>query len=261
MNYNTIIVEKEEGVATVTLNRPDKLNALTPKMLEELEAATEELAHDNDVKVVVITGAGRAFCAGADLDHPIFNMTEPADVKEVMQKFHQIPLNIRKIPKPVIASVNGAAVGAGCNYALACDIVIASETARLGEVFVNIGLHPDCGGTYHLPRLVGTAKACELLFTGKIIDAKEAERIGLVNQVVAADQLETVTKELALSLAKGPFLAISMMKTSIYQGLEMDLASVLEREAATQSICILTDDCKEGISAFKEKRKPIFKGR
>ena len=261
MNYETIILQKEEGIATITLNRPDKLNSLTPKMLDELQAVTEELAQDDNVKVVVITGAGRAFCAGADLDHPIFDATNPADVKEMMQKFHQIPLNTRNMTKPVIASVNGAAVGAGCNYALACDIIVASEKARFGQVFVGIGLHSDCGGTYFLPRLVGVAKACELLFTGKIIDAKEAERIGLVNQVVAEDQLEAATKELALSLAKGPSLAINMIKTSIYQGLEMDLASALEREAAVQSICILTEDCKEGIRAFKEKRKPMFKGR
>ncbi len=260
MDYETIILKKEEGVATIILNRPDRRNAITSTMSAELLKATEELGWDDAVKVVVITGAGPAFCAGGDLES-LLNAT-PLEIAEVIRKGGtRIVLNLRKMLKPVIVSVNGAAVGAGCNLALAGDIIIASENARFGEVFVNIGAHPDWGGTYFLPRLVGVAKACELFFTGKTLDAKEAERIGLVNEVVPADLLETRTQELALSLARGPSVAIGLIKNSIYQGMETDLASALENEAKAQALCFLTDDLKEGLKSFSEKRPPVFTGK
>jgi 2-(1,2-epoxy-1,2-dihydrophenyl)acetyl-CoA isomerase len=260
MDYETIILKKEEGVATIILNRPDRRNAITSTMSAELLKATEELGWDDAVKVVVITGAGPAFCAGGDLES-LLGAT-PLEIAEVIRKGGtRIILNLRKMLKPVIVSVNGAAVGAGCNLALAGDIIIASENARFGEVFVNIGAHPDWGGTYFLPRLVGVTKACELFFTGKTLDAKEAERIGLVNEVVPADLLETRTRELALSLARGPSVAIGLIKNSIYQGLETDLASALENEAKAQALCFLTDDLKEGLKSFSEKRPPVFTGK
>jgi 2-(1,2-epoxy-1,2-dihydrophenyl)acetyl-CoA isomerase len=260
MDYETIILKKEEGVATIILNRPDRRNAITSTMSAELLKATEELGWDDAVKVVVITGAGPAFCAGGDLES-LLGAT-PLEIAEVIRKGGtRIILNLRKMLKPVIVSVNGAAVGAGCNLALAGDIIIASENARFGEVFVNIGAHPDWGGTYFLPRLVGVTKACELFFTGKTLDAKEAERIGLVNEVVPADLLETRTRELALSLARGPSVAIGLIKNSIYQGLETDLASALENEAKAQALCFLTDDLKEGLKSFLEKRPPAFTGK
>ena len=260
MDYETIILKKEEGVATVILNRPERRNAITPTMSAELVKVTEEVGGDDAIKVVVITGAGPAFCAGGDLESMLG--TKPLEVGGSLRKGGaRVVLNLRKMLKPVIASVNGAAVGAGCNLALACDIIIASENARFGEVFAAVGAHPDWGGTYFLPRLVGVAKACELFFTGKILDAKEAERIGMVNEVVPADLLESRTREFALSLARGPSIAIGLTKNSIYQGLEADLAAALENEAKAQTICFLTEDAKEGMKSFLEKRPPTFTGR
>ena len=261
MDYQTIILKKEEGVAIITLNRPERLNALTPKMLEEIITVTREVGEDEGIRAMVVTGAGRAFCAGADLDSPIFSMTNPAEIKEAVQPFSQIVFGLRNLPKPVIASVNGVAAGGGCGIAFACDIIIASDRARFGLAFTNVGLHPNTGCAYFLPRLAGVAKACELIFTSDIIDAREAERIGLVNKVVPAEELEAKTREIALKIAQGPPIAISMAKASIYKSLAMDLPSVLDMEERAQAICILTQDAKEGIRAFLEKRKPLFKGK
>jgi 2-(1,2-epoxy-1,2-dihydrophenyl)acetyl-CoA isomerase len=261
MDYETITYKKEAGVAYIDFNRPDKMNSLTDQMLTESSQAIDEAAKDPEVRVIVLTGSGRAFCAGADLGHPLFEATSPVEIHTGMASFHKLPLQLRNAPKPVIASVNGAAVGAGANLALACDMIIASDQARFGQVFVNIGVHPDTGGTYFLPRAVGVPRACELLMTGRIIDAKEAERIGMVNKVVPADKLEATTRELAESLAKGPPIALSMMKESIYQALEMDLPTALEREANCQAILVNSEDNREGIRAFREKRRPEFKGK
>ncbi len=259
MRYDTIMLKKEDKIATIIFNRPEKMNAVTPQMIEEILKVIAELSGDEGIKVVILTGAGRGFCAGSDLEHPVFTMQDPELIKRAVEDFGRLSLGLRSMPKPVIASVNGPAVGAGCNFALACDIIIASEGARFGQAFVNIGLHPDSGGSYFLPRLVGIAKACELIFTGKIIDAREAEKIGLVNQVVPASLLEAKTRELALQLAQGPTLALGLAKTSLYQGLEMNLYQVLEMEAKAQTLCILSGDVIEGIKAFREKRKPDFK--
>ena len=261
MDYETIILEREEGIATITLNRPEKVNAATLQMITELIEAIGELSRDDNVKVVILTGAGRVFCPGADHTHPVFKSENPAEVRQWVHQFGEVSFGLRSLPQPVIASVNGAAVGAGCSFALACDIIIASENARFSQGFVNIGLIPDSGGCYFLPRLIGVAKACELVFTGDMIDAREAERMGLVNKVVPADLLATTTRELALRLAKGPTAALRSAKTCIYQGLEMDLASVIERETDAQTVCILSEDCKEGLRAFAEKRPPVFRGR
>jgi 2-(1,2-epoxy-1,2-dihydrophenyl)acetyl-CoA isomerase len=178
-----------------------------------------------------------------------------------VEPFGKVSYSIRTLRKPVIASVNGIAAGGGCGWVIACDIIIASEDARFTMAFVNVGLHPDCGSIYFLPRLVGTAKASELIFTGDIIDAYKAESIGLINRVVPAEQLADATMELASQIAKGPPIAMGMAKTTLYEGLEMDLASVIEAEARALSICVLTQDCKEGIKALKEKRKPNFIGK
>ena len=261
MNYQTIIITKEEDVATITLNRPEVMNAVNEEMLKELVEATREVGDDEAVKAVILTGAGRAFCAGGDLEAPMYKITNSAEMRGLIVEFGKIPLNLRNMLKPVIAAVNGAAVGAGLGFALAADIIIASERARFGHVYRNIGLMSDCGSIYFLPRLIGVSRACEIIFTGKVIDAREAERIGLVNKVVPADQLESVTKELALKLAKGPSVAIGLAKISIYQGLGMDLPTAIEWEARAHAISMLTEDMQEGIKAFKEKREPVFKGK
>lgn len=261
MAYEALILKRESGVATITFNRPDKLNSLSPKLIDEIPQALEEVGADKSVRSVVLTGAGRAFSAGAELDSPIFTMTSPADLKDFFAPVTRTILAIRNMPKPVIAAVNGPAVGGAMNMVLACDIIIASETARFGEVFINIGLQPDYGGTYLLPHLIGVGKAMELMLTGRLFDAREAERLGIVTQVVPADKLESVAQELARKLADAPPLAVAATKTSVYQALTMNLPMALESESRGQSMLFLTQDMKEGIKAFLEKRKPVFKGK
>lgn len=260
MPYETILYRKEAGVGYIILNRPKTLNSLTDQMISELVQVVDEVADDPEARVVVITGAGRGFCSGADMSLSIFTGT-PGEIEKVLTLWHLVPAKLRSMPKPIIASVNGTAVGGGAGLALACDIVIASEQARFGQVFVNLGVHPDTGATYTLPRLVGVAKAMELLLTGRIVDAREAEAMGMVNKVVPAGSLETTTKELAESLAKGPPLALGMLKQSVYQALQTDLATAIRREIDCLTITILTEDCKEGTKAFLEKRKPEFRGK
>jgi enoyl-CoA hydratase/carnithine racemase len=261
MKYQKLILTKENGIATIILNRPEVLNALNAKLSEELELAIEEVRKDNAVRVLVITGAGRAFCAGGDMkDLPV----SPGDVvatTAALEQLHKVLLGVRQLEKPVIASVNGVAVGGGCDLALMCDIRIASENAKFGEAYVHVGGTSDSGGTYLLPHLIGTAKACELLFTGDMIDAKEAERIGLVNKVVPADKLTSTTQELAAKLAKGPPIAIGMMKTAIYMSLTQDIESAFCHTLYMTSLCLQTEDAKEGIAAFAEKRPPVFRGK
>jgi len=261
MAYESIIYKKEAGMAYITFNNPKQMNSITDQMLTELSEALDEAAKAPEVKVIVLTGSGRAFCSGASLDLRLFKATSSAEVRALMTPFNKIILQLRNAPKPIIASVNGAAVGAGANLALACDIIIASDQARFGQVFVNIGVHPDTGGTYFLPRAVGVPRACELLMTGRIIGAEEAERIGMINKVVPGDKLEAFTKEFAANLANGPPVALSMIKESIYQTMEMDLPMALERESHCQAILINSEDNREGIKAFLEKRKPVFKGK
>lgn len=261
MVYETITVKKEGGVATVTLNRPDAMNTVTEQLIKELVAVTEDLGKDNSVKVVVITHTGRAFSAGADLNAPIFDITNPIEMWKVVVEVGKIPLNLRNMPKPVIAAVNGVAVGAGLGIVLAADIIIASDKSRFGHAYRNIGLMSDAGSIYLLPRLIGVSRACELIFTGKIIDAAEAERIGLVNHVVPADQLEAEVNKLASRLAKGPTATIAMAKASLYQCMGMDLPTALEWEARAHTLTMLAEDMQAGIKAFKEKKEPEFKGK
>ncbi|MFC1925167.1 enoyl-CoA hydratase/isomerase family protein [Chloroflexota bacterium] len=261
MDYKNIILEKGDGIATITLNRPDKMNALNQEMADELFEAVKEVGEDDGVRVMVLTGAGRAFCGGGDVDSPMFSITESRVAEETVDQFGRVTLALSNLTKPSIASINGVAAGGSCGYALACDIVIAAENAKFILPYVNVALHPDCGCTYLLPRAVGVNKACELIFTGDLVDAKEAERIGLVNKVVPADQLGSITRGLAEKIAKGPPIALSLAKASIHKGMTMDLASVLEMETKSAAITLLTEDCKEGARAFMEKRPPQFKGK
>ncbi len=260
MRYETIFLERKDGIATLTLNRPQKLNALTRKMAEELESAVVEIAKDRAVRVLVITGAGRGFCSGADVGD-MAQAAAPIETRYWTQMAHKIILALTDLEKPVIAKVNGVAVGIGCSLALSADIIIASENAQFSLIFSRIGLIPDGGSLFHLPRLVGPAKAKELIFTAKMVDAKEAERIGLINKAVPANELDNEVNTLAKQLAEGPTVAFGIAKKIINKGLSMDLSSVLECEAFGQTIAGTTEDAREGVIAFLEKRKAEFKGR
>jgi len=261
VNYSTISVQKEEAVATITLNKPDKLNSIDPQLISEVTSVMGEMGKDEQVRAVILTGAGRAFCAGGDVQTLLADAEGPIDMSQRAQNGAAMVSAMRSLPKPLIAAVNGPAVGGGCILALACDIIIAAEEAKFGSGFVLLGLHPDSGGIYLLTRLVGVARASELIFTGKIIDAQEAERIGLVNHVVPASELMTTVKELANRLAQGPTKAIGLTKATMHQQLTMDMASALELEARSAGLCLATEDANEGIRAFLEKRRPVFKGK
>jgi 2-(1,2-epoxy-1,2-dihydrophenyl)acetyl-CoA isomerase len=256
--YKTIILSKRDQIITIMLNRPDKLNALSEEMLSEINTAIDEVAKDTKARVLIITAAGNVFSAGADLNHPIFSEASPDGKRSHLSTFHSIPLKLRRLSIPVIASVNGPAVGAGANIALACDIIIASEKARFGQVFANIGLHIDTGGTYFLPRSVGIPKAMELMMTGELLEASEAERIGMINRVVPHEDLEEVTAELARRLADGPPVALGMIKASVYENLSKCLEEALEHEVECQVALLGSPENIEGIKAFREKRRPKY---
>ena len=255
----TVLLEVNgDGVATVTLNRPGAMNAINHALKVELVDVMKEVATDPQVRAVILTGKGRAFCAGGDVKEMSGNRVA-FDARDRMRKYlHEALLIIYKMEKPVIAAVNGFAVGAGCNLALAADIILASEDAKFSEIFVKVGLVPDAGGFFFLPRLVGMPKAKELVFRGNTIDAREAERIGMINAVYAADELLDQAMAMATEFAQGPTRAIGIAKTMLHQSAEMTFAAALDYEAAVQAIVASTDDHREGVKAFAEKRKPKF---
>lgn len=273
MNASTaadaLLFDKRDGVATITLNRPEVRNALTSAMFLDLERLLLDIAQDDDVRVVVLTGAGRGFSAGADLrpeSKEERRRTEahsfPGDAGgDILDRGNRCMLRLRELAKPVLGSINGDAVGIGCSLALATDLRIASDNARLGVVFSRIGLGPDGGASYLLRELVGTAKALELLFTGDLVDGDEALRLGLVNRVVPADALAGATRELAERLARGPTLAHGFAKAAVYESANLPFASLLDFEARNQRSISRSEDVKEGIRAFRERRKPEFCGR
>jgi 2-(1,2-epoxy-1,2-dihydrophenyl)acetyl-CoA isomerase len=267
MPYETLLYEVDQGVATITLNRPAVLNAISQQMIEELQATLDIVKDDASVRAVVVTGAGRGFCSGADLkDRQRIKPSEaPADAstagaERLRRTLNPLILAIRTIEKPFIAAVNGVAAGAGCNLALACDIVLASDAARFGNVFTRIGLIPDCGGHFFLPRLVGFHKAAELMFSGDIIDAHEADLLGLINRLVPHADLAKQARDLAERLARGPTRAIGLCKRTLNIGITADLATVLEAEAEGQGLARQTEDHWEGVQAFLEKRPAHFTG-
>lgn len=264
MAYECLLYEVKDRIATLTLNRPERLNALGGTLREDLYDAILKVSQDDDIRAVVITGAGRGFCSGGDVK----NMSERdkagtgSPMREKIAPSRDITIMaMRDCPKPIIAAVNGAAAGAGFNLALACDMRIASSAAKFSQAFVKRGLHPDWGGTWFLPRLVGTAKACELIFTADTIDAAEAYRLGIVNAVVAPEELMNKSYELAKKIASGPPIAIRLAKRAIYHNQDCDLRAGLEYETYAQNTCRETEDSKEGVKAFMEKRAPNFQGR
>lgn len=265
MEYQTIILEKKENIGTITLNRPEKLNALNDKMAEELVDVFGVADKDDDIRVVVITGAGRAFSAGADIQEFFLTKIEERKkgiTRDVTDDFIElIPVALAKVRKPVIASINGPAVGFGCTITLGCDVRIASENARFSLAFARVCLSPEMGSSYFLPRLVGIGKACELVFTARVIEAREAKEMGLVNQVVPADELTRATYEMASSIAKLAPLAIRVSKRVLYRGMDNDLTTQVQYEAFAIDYLRGTEDHEEGARAFLEKREPIFKGR
>jgi len=264
MAYECLLYEVRDQIATLTLNRPERLNALGGTLREDLHDAVTKSAQDDAVRVLVITGAGRGFCSGGDVK----SMSERDQAGRSSSLRDKITpardatiMAMRDCPKPIIAAVNGPAAGAGFNLALACDIRIASTAAKFAQAFVRRGLHPDWGGTWFLPRIVGTAKACELIFTGDTIDAEEAYRLNIVNAVASPEELMSKTYELAKTLAAGPPIAIQLAKRAIYRNLDCDLRAGLEFETYAQNTCRDTEDSKEGVRAFVEKRAPKFQGR
>ncbi|RLC68582.1 MAG: enoyl-CoA hydratase [Chloroflexi bacterium] len=265
MEFQDIIYTKEDGIATITLNRPQALNALTPRMHEEWLTAIEEAKSDDEVRVLVVTGAGRAFCSGRDMRYEMAAESatlSPFEISRHMREnIHGLALALAELDKPYIGSINGPAVGGGMDMASMCDIRIASERAKFSMAYIRFGIPPGGGGCYFLPRIVGIAKACELIWTGRMIDAEEALRIGYVSKVVPHDELEAATKELATQLAKGPSIAIRLAKRLIYRCLDLDLIKALEDHQTAMLIAQGTEDAKEGPLAFIEKREPIFKGR
>jgi 2-(1,2-epoxy-1,2-dihydrophenyl)acetyl-CoA isomerase len=254
---------KHDGIATLVMNRPERLNALNSELASALNEALGRIAGDGTVLVVVITGAGRAFCAGGDLAAMGKGRRsgETQELEPLLRAGMQAVRRMRMMPQPVIAAVNGAAAGAGMNIALAADIRIAAEEATFGQNFAKVGLFPDYGGTYFLPRLVGTAIAAELFYTGEMIDAKTALRLGVVNHVVPGAQLEAETRLLAQKIALGPPLAIRAIKKTLFGSENEELSQALEQEVREQIRCYLSEDCNEGIRAFFEKRLPKFQGK
>jgi 2-(1,2-epoxy-1,2-dihydrophenyl)acetyl-CoA isomerase len=256
---DTVLREQSGGVLTLTLNRPDALNSFTVDMKEALLSALKEAARDRDTRVVLLTGAGRAFSAGQDLKER--QGSGVADLgTELRERYNPIILAIRRLEKPIVGAVNGVAAGAGCSLALACDIVIAAESARFIEVFGKVGLVPDTGSSWLLPRLVGYARAAEMVLTADAVDAQAAERIGLVNRVVPDDQLMAEATALANRLAAGAPVAMALAKRALNRALDSTLEEALEYEAQLQSVAGRSADHREGVAAFVEKRKPDFRG-
>jgi enoyl-CoA hydratase len=260
MEFKNTLYEKSEGIATITINRPEALNALNAETVQEIMARLEDAENDETVKVIVITGAGdRAFSAGADLKM----MKDVSSVRAVeLSRLGQKLCNqIEALGKPVIAAINGYALGGGLELAMACDLRVASENAQLGQPEINVGLIPGWGGTQRLPRFVGKGIAKEMIFTGRRIDAKTAERLGLLNMVVPADQLKAKVKELATELIGKPPIAMKLSKALVNNSTETHPEVGLWQEAEAFGIVASTEDFKEGVAAFLEKRKPQFKGR
>lgn len=278
--FTAITYEVADRIATIGFNEPEVLNPMTPGMMGDTMAALDLAAQDRDVRVIIITGHGRAFSAGGDVrslgerqraaggpasggDNEAAAPSRtpgPFDRRAWLRRTQRMILAIRAVEKPVIAAINGVAAGGGCDIALACDLRVMADTARIGEIFAKIGLFPGTGGTWLLPRAVGVEKALEMIWTGELLPAEEALRIGLVGRVVPHDQLMAETRALALRLAEGPPLALALAKAAVYRGLDQDMAAAMDYASTAEAITLTSEDHKEGIRAFREKRTPTFEG-
>lgn len=261
MGFSTILVEKSEQIAVLTLNRPEARNALDLVMREEIGTVLDDAEADETVRVLVMTGAGEHFCAGGDVKSMKAQRHTAAEGRARVDSLNRMVRRLVDFPKPTLAMVDGFAVGAGFNLALCCDLIVASDRARFGALFARIGLIPDGGGTYFLPRLVGLAKAKELVFTADVIDAEEARRLGVVNRVVPAGELRRATLELARRIATGPPKVLALAKHLLNRSATVDLSGALDLEAFAQSLALTGDDHQEGLQAFFDKRPPKFTGR
>jgi len=267
MAYEYIRLERDpQGIVTLTFNQPDSRNAMSPAMGEEVVRAVAEVRADPLARVFVLTGAGKSFSSGGDLgmlarDAGVEGAGDGPSMKGSPSDFYRRYLSIRDLAIPTIAAINGHAVGAGMCIALACDMRIASVGAKMGMTFSRLGIHPGMGGTYFLPRLVGTAVACELFFSGRLIDATEAERLGIVNRAVPADEFATAVRTLAEEIASAAPIAVRMMKSSIYRGVQHTLPEMIEFEGLSQAHTFTTADAREGVTAIIEKRAPRFESR
>lgn len=254
-----LLLERQGQTAKVILNRPESLNSLNGELAERLTSALNELGGDDSIRVIILTGAGRAFCAGGDLDF-LSSLKTTRERKNFITAVGNLAQIIISLKKPVIAMVNGVAAGAGANLMLACDIILAAEGARFAQSFVKVGLIPDCGGLYLLPRAVGIHKAKELMFTADLVNAEEALRYGMVNQVYSAEQLAAETAVLAEKIAAAAPEAIAQTKLLLNKR-ELPLEALLAWEADAQALCLESEDCAEGIAAFRTKRSPVFTGK
>jgi 2-(1,2-epoxy-1,2-dihydrophenyl)acetyl-CoA isomerase len=259
MNYETILFNVENGIAAITLNRPEVFNAFNEQLSADFADALKQVAKDKAVRVLVITGAGKAFCSGQDLKS-IAGAKNRSLSESLYKRYNPMIRAIRNLPVPVICKLNGVAAGAGCSLALACDMIVASENASLIEVFVNVGLVLDSGSSYFLPRLVGSARAFELATMGSKVSARQAFEWGMVNRVVNADALDAEVEKIAQYYATAPTKAIALMKKMLNKSFNANLDEMLEYEAYCQEIAGRSNDYKEGVAAFNEKRKPVFKG-
>lgn len=260
MEFNCLIYEKTGGVAWITLNRPDVFNAFNDEQSYALQDALKAAGRDEEVRVVVLTGAGKAFCSGQDLK-AIAGAKNRSLRDSIDKRYNPIIRAMRDMPKPIIGMINGVAAGAGCSLALSCDFIVASEKASFIEVFINVGLVLDSGSSYFLPRLVGSARAFEMSTMGSKVSAQQAFQWGMINRICPEDQLKTEVEGVAAYYEKAPTKAIALMKKMLNKSFHSDLETMLQYEAHCQEIAGNSDDYKEGVEAFNEKRKPDFKGR